>query len=149
MKKWDKGPDWKVCKLRKLEENFQQFCAVISKLFAHALYYAQKTLYIACYNARLRLTYFLVWVRATGPHQYPIPCKIDVVLVEVGFHILLSSFFLGYEANFYFVRNGEIKRNAVAHHITIPTKENCVPFSWKATNYKVAGYFYYLLFIVC
>lgn len=97
----------------------------------------------------MRLTYFLVWVRATGPHQYPIPCKIDVVLVEVGFHILLSSFFLGYEANFYFVRNGEIKRNAVAHHITIPTKENCVPFSWKATNYKVAGYFYYLLFIVC
>ncbi|XP_046853968.1 tyrosine-protein kinase RYK-like [Xenia sp. Carnegie-2017] len=47
-----------------------------------------------------------------------------------------SKKIFGYEANFYFVRNGEIKQNAVDHHINIPTKENCVPFSWKATNYK-------------
>ena len=47
--------------------------------------------------------------------------------------------YLGYEANFYFVRDGVIKANAIGHPISIPTSQDCIPFTSKATNLQVCN----------
>lgn len=47
-----------------------------------------------------------------------------------------SEKIFGYAANFYFVRGGQIKPNAVGHPINIPTSEDCISFTWEATNLK-------------
>lgn len=47
--------------------------------------------------------------------------------------------YLGYEANFYFVRDGVIEANAIAHPISIPTSQDCIPFTCKATNLQVCN----------
>ena len=43
----------------------------------------------------------------------------------------------GYAGDFYFVRDGRLKVNAIKQPIYIPTSQDCIPFTWQATNLQV------------